>query len=142
VTHEQTTGIGRAARWLLLLGTLFGLAAMHTLGHGGMRMDHDPRPAAVAMVPAGPAVTGVVAVPSPCPDGHCPDDHGAMSGGSICLAVLGGLALCTLLAALLVAWQRERGPLRGAPASAPGTPRAPPMRRTGLTLASAAVLRI
>lgn len=32
-------GIGRVARWVLLACTLFGLAAMHTLGHGGM---HGP----------------------------------------------------------------------------------------------------
>ena len=135
MTHEQTTKIGRTARWLLLFGTLFGLAAMHTLGHSGMRMEPEPRPATVAF-------TGPAAVSAPCPDGHCPGDPGAMGGWSICVAVLGGLAVFALLAALLIARRGRHEPVPGEPASAAGTPRAPPIRPVGLILASTAVLRI
>ena len=135
VTDEQTTGIGRTARWFLLLGTLFGLAAMHTLGHSGMRMEPEPNSATMAF-------TGPAAMSAPCPDGHCPGDHGAMDGWSICVAVLGGLAVFALLAELLIARRGRHERVLGEPASAAGTPRAPPIRPAGLILASTAVLRI
>jgi len=148
VTRSETTSIGRVARWLLLVGTLLGLAAMHTLGHCGMRMDTHQ---AIGMIGRAPVMSaaaappwltaaGAAAVPA-CADGHC-DDHGAICGWSICLAVLGGLAVFALLAALLVAWRRERGWVRGTRSSVAGGPQAPPRRRPGLILASAAVLRI
>ena len=148
VTRSARTTGRRTARWLLLLGTLLGLAAMHTLGHAGMRMDEHRTvgmngSAAVKPAVAGPswlAVVGAAASPA-CADDHC-DDHGAMSEWSICLAVLDGLAVLALLAALLMTRRADRGGVRGTPSSVPGSPRAPPHRRPGIILASAAVLRI
>jgi len=148
VTRSESTTIGRAARWLLLLGTVLGLAAMHTLGHCGMRMDTHRAMGMTVGAPVMPAAAAPpwltaarAAIVPACAEGHC-DDHGAMSGWSICLAVLGGLLVFALLTALLVAWRRERGWARGTRSSVPGGPRAPPRRRPGLILASAAVLRI
>ncbi len=147
VTCGEATTIGRSVRWLLLLGTLLGLVAMHTLGHSGMRMD---TPRAASMISDAPMALAAVELPQvgaagaatvpDCADNHC-NDH-AMSGWSICLAVLYGLVIVALLAALLVAWRRERGRVGGTPSSAPGVPRAPPARLRGLVIASTAVLRI
>jgi hypothetical protein len=129
----------------LLLVTVFGLAAMHTLGHAGMRMDTD-RPGmshaiSAVTVPVAPLIDAVAVASMPCDGDHCPGGHGAMNGWSICLAVLGGLAVFALLAALSVAVWGDRTRLREATA-AEAASRAPPIRRPGLTMASAAVLRI
>lgn len=158
VTQARGTEIGRTARWLLLLCTLFGLGLMHTLGHLGVPMDGHPHTGAQAEAPAAgqPEAPGSVsaarwpaplmheAIPAPCPAGHCDDTpaHGGMSGWELCLAVLGGLTLVLLLAAMLqrgspVHTERERV---GVGESRFG--RGPPNRRAGLTVASAAVLRI
>jgi hypothetical protein len=145
VTDGQAAQFGRAARALLLLVTVFGLAAMHTLGHAGMRMDTAQpgmSPAISAMaVPGAPLIEAVAAASMPCGGDHCPGGHGAMDGWSICLAVLGGLAVFVLLAALSVAVGGDRTRLRAATA-AEAASRAPPIRRPGLTMASTAVLRI
>jgi len=132
---------GRIARLVLLACTLFGLAAMHTIGHGGVdHASHHDEPRAVA---AGM----VVAVSDAASDG-CECDHaalqplgrGGMGGWGLCVAVLGALAVAVLLAALLlsaVTGRRPRHPARG-----PGrAPRAPPALRFGLTLATVSVLR-
>jgi hypothetical protein len=170
VNTPRTVTAGRAARWLLLACTLLGLAAMHTLGHAGMRMDAGRHgvpmavapvavppvavppvavpPVAVAPVAAAPVAAAPVAVVPPavaaedCPAGHC-DGHGdgGMSGWSVCLAVLGGLAVIVLLAALLFrAASGRRLRRRPVPVSAPA--RAPPKRPARLSTASVAVLRI
>jgi hypothetical protein len=142
ITTARRAGSGtRAARWVLLFCTLFGLATMHTLGHAGMHVDthvdtHEPAAVTTAMVSAAPD--------GHCPDGHCGGrpDHGRMSGWEVCLAVLGGLAVAVLLAALLLV------PAAGLPASIRErltglrVPRPPPRRRVGLSVASVAVLRI
>jgi membrane-associated phospholipid phosphatase len=128
--------VGRAARWLLLACTLFGLAAMHTLGHAGMRMAADHHGVQVA---AGPVTMGLAdAVGAHCPDGHC---DGAMSGWSVCLAVLGGLAVIVLLA-ILLSWAASRRRVRLHLVAVSAAPRAPPRRTAGLTTASVAVLRM
>jgi hypothetical protein len=146
VTNGQAAQFGRAVRALLLLVTVFGLAAMHTLGHAGMRMDTATSPRmsqaiSVMTVPGAPLIEAVAAASLPCDSDHCTDEHGAMNGWSICLAVLGGLAVFALLAALSVAVWADRTRLREATA-AEAASRAPPIRRPGLTMASTAVLRI
>lgn len=152
VTAMQAAGVGRSVRWILLLCTVFGLATMHTLGQAGVN-PHTHGPSAVMSdaVPAtsaGAAQPGVTDMASAASGGHCPDDHcggqhdhGGMSGWAVCLAVLGGLAVAVLLAALLLmpatrflASSRERRSLLRAP-------RPPPRQRVGLTVASVAVLR-
>ncbi len=157
VTQEQGTDAGRAARWLLLFCTLFGLGLMHTLGHLGMPMDVHPHTAAEAGAHAGvqPQAPGAVtaglwpaqlrheAVAAPCPDGHCDAPaHGGMGAWELCLTVLGGLTLALLLGAML----RRRAPAgTGRRRDGAGERRAgrgPPVRPAGLTVASAAVLRI
>jgi len=146
VTGRRATDIGRGVRWLLLAATVFGLAMMHTLGHAGMQMDaspHSDAPHAVSVMTGAqapavqPAVMFLPAVP--CTDSHC--GGGAMNGWSICVAVLGGLAIVTILTALLVQ-RRDPTITPGEDASTPGTPRAPPRRRAGLTLATTTALRI
>ena len=113
---------------MLLFCTLFGLAAMHTLGHAGLHMDEHTHP----------AVSAVTAFTAACAGDGCGGHE--MSGWSICLAVLGGLAALVLLGAVLVGRLAYGGPGR-AGGDARG-PRAPPGRRAGLTEASIAVLRI
>jgi hypothetical protein len=145
-TNGQAAQFGRTARVLLLLVTVFGLAAMHTLGHAGMRMDTAAQPGmspaiSVMTMPGAPLIEAVAAASMPCDGEHCPDGHGAMNGWSICLAVLGGFAVFALLAALSVALWGDRTRLRAA-TTAEAASRAPPIRRPGLTMASAAVLRI
>jgi hypothetical protein len=148
VTHRPATDIRRSARWLLLLGTLFGLAAMHTLGHTGMQMDqpaHHETPAMTSIVVPGQAYlepTAHMREAPACTGDHCPGDHGAMSQWSVCLAVLGGLAVFALLVAVLIGGRRTRTSAAGQAMSTPVTSRAPPQQRFGLTIASTAVLRI
>jgi len=141
--------VGRVARWILLLCTMFGLALMHTLGHADMRMGADAgaphlvQPGAAMIEAGGIAVMGPTAAGSrECSGGHC-DGHGdgGMSGWSVCLAVLTALAVIVLLGALLSRASSGRRwtlwePVRVA------APRAPPRRAAGLRLASVAVLRI
>jgi uncharacterized protein DUF6153 len=147
VTHRPAADIRRCARWLLLLGTLFGLAAMHTLGHTGMQMVPPTNHAAPAVASIRASVQAYLEpaaemreAPS-CTGDHCPD-HGAMSQWSVCLAVLGGLAVFALLVAVLIGGGRTRTPAAGKAMSTPVTSRAPPQQRFGLTIASTAVLRI
>ncbi|GIE36271.1 hypothetical protein Ait01nite_093160 [Actinoplanes italicus] len=136
--------VGRAARLALLLATALGLALMHTLGHTGVRADLHPAATGMDTTAVGPAgmLTAVVTAAQPCPDGHC-DGHGGHGSGawSACLAILTGLAVVVMLYWLLTLVQGRR--LLPVPAVLRAlSPRAPPDRATGLTLASAAVLRI
>jgi len=140
--NRQTTGAGHLARWLLLLATAFGLTIMHTLGHAGMQMD-QPMNHGTGLHPAvlSTADTPVVAaVPDICTGDHCPH-HSGMAGWSICLAILGGLAVIVLLAVRLAA--RRTSPPAGAAACRTGRgPRPPPPLPRGLLIASTAALRI
>jgi hypothetical protein len=132
-------------RWLLLACTLLGLAVMHTVGHTSVGMAaHDAHPGMVAEVAAHvPSLAGRVAADAgdSCPGGHC-DGHGAMSGWSVCLAVLQGFAVAVLLTLVLLALGRSRGIMRQAAGGTVPASRAPPPRPTGLTIASISVLRI
>ena len=142
VTSAEAASIGRFARWALLFCTLFGLAAMHTLGHAGMHgHGHGP-----SMLGAAPAVAPVghiaaQAATAGCPEGHC-RDGGAGMGWSVCLAVVSGLVAMALLALLVLRSLRARVGLREVAAAPAHIPRAPPWRRHGLRVASLAVLRI
>jgi hypothetical protein len=147
VTQRQSSDVGRAARWLLLLCTVFGLAAMHTLGHAGMQMSTSVHPgmdrttSAVSISGAVPG-TGIATVVSatPCAGDDC-GHRGAMDGWSICVAILGGLAVMILVAALL-RFKRTRGAGPGAALASFRGPRAPPGRPPGLRAVSTVVLRI
>jgi hypothetical protein len=152
VEAADATKLGRTARWLLLFCTLFGLATMHTLGHAGMQMDsHAHRvvmPSAEASLGAGGtslAMHIVEAMTAPCPYDHCSGGHGTggMDPWSVCVAVLGGLAMAVLLISLLLG--RRNGSARPHDGSAGHAPasRAPPgWQHQGLRVASLAVLRI
>ena len=136
---------------MLLFCTLFGLATMHTLGHAGMQMDthasNAGMPSAESSLAAGTSmdVLAVQAVAAPCPDDHCGGGHGTgeMDAWSVCVAVLGGLALVVLLSALLLG--RRGGSARPHDRSTgdpPASRAAPGWRHQGLRVASLAVLRI
>lgn len=144
VTRAAATTVGHAARLALLLATALGLALMHTLGHTGVRADAHPATTGMSTIPAGAPemLSAAVTAAQPCPDGHC-DGHGGHGSGawSACLAILTGLAVIVMLLWLLTAVRDHR--LLPVPAVLRAlSPRAPPDRTTGLTLASAAVLRI
>ena len=138
---------GRIARLVLLACTLFGLSAMHTIGHGGVDhvSHHDEPPVAAAGMAL--AVGIPLAVGDAASDG-CECDHaatqplgGGMSGWGLCVAVLGALAVAVLLAALLLGAVTGRQPLRTARGPCCRAPRAPPVLPFGLTLATVAVSR-
>ncbi|PRY19011.1 hypothetical protein CLV70_14019 [Pseudosporangium ferrugineum] len=137
--------VGRTARLALLLATALGLALMHTLGHTGVRADPHPAMTGMSTTAATGAagmLSAVVTAAQPCPDGHC-DGHGGHGSGawSACLAILAGLAVIVMLLRLLTAVRGHR--LHPVPAVLRAlSPRAPPDRPAGLTLASAAVQRI
>ena len=150
VTTTAVTDIGRAARWALLLGTLFGLTVMHTLGHAGMQMRERHAGAAAggaATMTAAGVVRGAItptaaAVAAECAGDHCraPGNDGRMIRWSVCLAVVTGLAAIVVQAARLFAVARPGPPMSG-PEWRPATSRSPPRRLAGLTVASMAVLR-
>ncbi len=146
VTGTTAAAIGRTARTVLLLCTVFGLAAMHTLGHSGVRAEHLDAPAmSVVSSTAFLSTPSFVAAPTTdsCPDDHCTGHHhDQMTVWSVCLAILGGLAVVILLAIALLAAARPRPAPRGREGTRRQPGRAPPTARTGLTLASTAVLRI
>ncbi|SBV28386.1 hypothetical protein GA0070620_3929 [Micromonospora krabiensis] len=183
---------GRWARLLLLVGTLFGLAAMHTLGHGAHATTAAPPHGTVGPAPASafgpasvgwdlsvtrhsapmtrpsgtasahtPAVDHDPAVPAPAPRPGALDEpadldvaasaarlllpsggtgHGELPGWSVCLAVLGALAVSLLVVARLLAGAAGIGELARRVGRAVRTPRAPPAP-IGLRLATVAVLR-
>ena len=151
VTTAAVTDIGRAARWALLLGTLFGLTVMHTLGHAGMQMGERPHAGAGAGSAATMTPTGIVhsanaptaaAVVAECAGDHCggPTNDGRMIHWSVCLAVLSSLAAIVAQAALLLGMAHLRTPVSG-PRWGLAASRSPPRRLAGLTVASMAVLR-
>jgi hypothetical protein len=104
------------ARLVLLACTLFGLAAMHTVGHGAVTQS-PPRTVAarspVASVVA--VVTGVGEDRDDCGGDECAhraappgDTRGGPWWWEVCTAVLTGVAGAALLAALLVALPTRR----------------------------------
>ncbi|WP_430640984.1 DUF6153 family protein [Couchioplanes caeruleus] len=137
---------------MLLFCTLFGLATMHTLGHAGMQMDSHAGGPAMLVAEAGHIADGAnlgslmdTAASVPCPDDHCGDGHGTggMDAWTVCLAVLGGLALVVLLSVLLVSRRGEAARRHDGNAQSRSAPRAPPgWRHQGLRVASLAVMRI
>jgi hypothetical protein len=143
VNAAATAPFGLFTRWALLVCTLVGLAAMHTIGHTSPSGSTHPAAASSTALTM-PGMTGTapaISAAAPCPDGHC-DDHGAMGSFSVCLAVLQGLAVAVLLALLLLTVLGGLGLLWAWARAATGVPRAPPVRRTGLTIAAMPVLRI
>ncbi|MDI6101395.1 DUF6153 family protein [Actinoplanes sp. NEAU-A12] len=137
-----TAPTGFITRWVLLVCTLVGLAAMHTIGHTGPTGGMHPAAASTATVMVGvPGAVAAVSAAAPCLDGHC-DGHGSMDPFSVCMAVLQGLAVAVLLAVLLLTVLGGHGRPHAAARPAAGAPRAPPARRTGLTIAEISVLRI
>ncbi|MGS2615525.1 hypothetical protein ACVCAH_13535 [Micromonospora sp. LZ34] len=165
----RAVSAGQWAWLLLLFSTLFGLAAMHTLGHGthaGHGSSVAGHGSSVADHHGGAVVDGVSAVAAHlataaaavvvpalgsggCPDG-CPTERVLPSGGSgggelpgwgVCLAVLGALGVSVLVAVLLLGSARVPGfGIRPVRRSAAAS-RAPPPRPVGLRLATVAVLR-
>ncbi|MEU7994260.1 hypothetical protein AB0B83_02820 [Micromonospora sp. NPDC049060] len=69
---RTTVTAARGARLLLLVGTLLGLAAMHTIGHDSHQTGHPANPSAHAAAAPGPhaAAPGphAAAAPAPVPD--------------------------------------------------------------------------
>lgn len=136
---------GRTARLVLLLTTLIGLAAMHTLGHHGPHLGadhHRGHPAAMAPDPAIAVADGLmcagdgcgVILTAPMSGGHGP------GGWDVCVAVLVAFAVLLLAATVLRARRAGATAHRGGPSSA-ARPRGPPTGRVGLTLATVSVLR-
>nr|BFE58320.1 hypothetical protein GCM10020063_028460 [Dactylosporangium thailandense] len=149
VAHAVNGGLGRTARIALLLATLLGLTAMHTLGHAGPHLPngHQHAPAAehAATMPMLSAVN--TAALTGCAGDGCAvlltgsgHDHGGMDGWAICLAVLVAFAVIVLVAMLLTRRRANASPSRHRATRRAG-PRAPPPRPFGLTLATVSVLR-
>jgi Family of unknown function (DUF6153) len=143
----RVTTTGRAARLLLLLGTILGLAAMHTLGHAGMAAtDHHAvnHHAGAAMTAPSMSMSISMAAAHECAGEHCPggSGHHGLDGWSVCLAVLTGLALAAVLAVALLATAGGPGDRTGRSRPAGPPTRAPPSRSAGLTITTATVLRV
>ncbi|NES14795.1 MULTISPECIES: DUF6153 family protein [Micromonospora] len=142
---------GRWVQFLLLLCTLAGLTAMHTLGHGAHPpADHGTRHGtghhSAAVEPA--ALSALAPMASACPGDACHvralplgDVGGHPSGWDVCLAVLGAFAVALLVAVLLGAGSRTVGATVSGRLRLTVGPRAPPIRPYGLRLATASVLR-
>ncbi|PSK65184.1 hypothetical protein B0E53_02870 [Micromonospora sp. MH33] len=132
---------GRWVRLLLLLCTLVGLTAMHTLGHGAHSpADHQAGHPARHIAP--------VAMAADCVGEDCPvralppaEPGGDPSGWSVCLAVLGAFAVALLVVVLLRTGSRAVVAAAGGPLRHAAGPRAPPPRPYGLRLATTSVLR-
>jgi hypothetical protein len=120
---------------------LFGLAAMHTIGHGGV--DHAGHHAESQE----PAAGVTLAMGGAAPDGCCshaaelPIRGGGMGSWDLCVAVLSAFAVAVLLAALLLITATGRHPPRSARDPSRWGSRAPPILPFGLTLATVSVLR-
>ncbi|MEV8507670.1 DUF6153 family protein [Actinoplanes sp. NPDC051475] len=148
MTRAEVAGTGRVARWLLLACTLFGLAAMHTLGHAGTHAAGEH--SAGGHVTVGTLAMQAMAVGAAKGEGCAggcthlgplSSGDGGMAGWSVCLAVLSGFAVLVLLAALWWAavMRRRMSGLQGGRRVAGA--RAPPVR-FGLVLAAMSVLRL
>lgn len=140
MTATAATANARTARWLLLLCTVLGLTAMHTLGHTGMAA-HDPHTAtAMTSADAAPSLTPA----HNCTGDHCPANpgHSTPDGWSVCLAILTGLAAAVLLAVAVFAVASGFAALAAQRAPGFRLSRAPPGRPPGLTITATTVLRI
>jgi hypothetical protein len=126
---------------MLLVCTLVGLAAMHSLGHAGAMQT-------AAMLTEGHHSAAMAA-------GDCAGDgcvqaaaapHGGgedMAGWDVCLAVVGGVVVAGLLAAALLAGAGRYDVATALFGWRRLGPRAPPAPlRVGLALATVSVLRI
>jgi hypothetical protein len=148
--------IGRIARLVLLACTLFGLAAMHTIGHSGMaHADHHPEAASAdsRQVVTMAAVAAGLSSMTPADSDGCAGDgcmhQAAMSAGGdgqmdrwgLCVAILTAFAIAGLLVALLLSGLSGRYPPRAGRDRRRTLPRAPPRLAVGLTLATVSVLR-
>ncbi|PZV97175.1 hypothetical protein SAMN05443287_105129 [Micromonospora phaseoli] len=127
---------------MLLVCTLFGLAAMHSLGHDPIlgTAGHGSHAA-----PATPALADGCHVER-CIEQAAPASeepgHGHATGWAVCMAILTGFALAVVLAAHFLRRTRSLRPRGRSHTRAVGG-RAPPTATTiGLTTASASVLRI
>lgn len=134
VAHAGNTTVGRAARLALLLATLLGLTAMHTLGHTGPHPAGDHVAMSATTACAGDGCGRLLTVAGA---GH---EHGGMDGWAVCVAVLVAFAVVVLAAMLLVRRRAGVTTVSGRPARSAG-PRAPPPRPFGLALATVSVLR-
>ncbi|PZG15867.1 hypothetical protein C1I95_18765 [Micromonospora craterilacus] len=134
---------GRWLRFVLLACTLFGLAAMHSLGHDPIlgTAGHDSHGGAAA-TPAlsggchGDQCTQLAAPASEEPgNGHTP-------GWAVCMAIAAGLALAVVLAVVLLHGTRRERPRGRTSTRASGGRAPPPLTLIDLTTASISVLRI
>jgi Family of unknown function (DUF6153) len=148
VQTGRTATIGWIARLVLLGCTLFGLAAMHTIGHGGMiHADHHGEIVTAAGHQSPGTLRFASAESDGCAGDGClhvaalPSNGGQMDRWDLCVAVLNALPIALLLVALLLAAVTGRFPphLRNGDRR-PGL-RAPPIAAWGLTLATVSVLR-
>lgn len=122
---------GRSALLALLVATVFGLVAMHSLGHGGR---HAPAAAAHHVASAPMAADDLVMWPAG-------EEHPDAPMWEICLAVLAGLAVVAMAGALLRVRRLPASAVAGhfyAPRPSARAPTAP----VGLTMAAMSVLRI
>ncbi|MEU7620291.1 hypothetical protein AB0B27_29965 [Micromonospora rifamycinica] len=164
-----TTTAGRWLRLLLLVGTLLGLSAMHTLGHDAHVADGHPaghgasaedphRPVAKPDAPADrSSARGSMTVPAdPVRGGPAVDLAVAGCGAGCAAAMPGGssgtpstpwsvclavLGALTVAVLVLLFVVRSRPAGVSRPPSRPRGPRAPPPRPLGLRLATVSVLR-
>jgi len=149
VQTGETTTIGRIARLVLLACTLFGLAAMHTIGHSGMTHTghhHEDQPASAHQVSTMPAFTA--AQSDGCAEDGCVHAAALPEGGGgqmdpwdLCLAVLSGFAVALLLAGLLLLAVTGRFPPLFGGGRRHRRPWAPSTLPFGLTVATVSVLR-
>lgn len=133
---------GHLARLLLLVCTVLGVAALHTVGHAALAGQGREHPATAAAVAA--VVPGDL---GGCDGDGCPH-HAAGPGGAadtsrwwdVCVAVLGALAAGALAVRL---WARARGasPVVSAPARWRPPPRSGRASTAGLIVTSMVVLR-
>jgi hypothetical protein len=143
VRKVRAMTIGRTARLVLLVATVLGLAGMHTLGHGGPH------------VPAAGAhhVASASMVADPAPDDACAGDgcdlvmwhpgqsHPDMPMWEVCLAVLVGLAVLAMAAALMRVRRTPASGALGHGYTVRPLARGPTALPVGLTLATVSVLR-
>ncbi|MEV6924783.1 DUF6153 family protein [Dactylosporangium sp. NPDC051485] len=139
--------VGRAARLVLLLATLLGLAAMHTLGHAGPHMIGDHRHAPAAEHSTVMPIAAVIGAVTGCDGDDCGrllatagHERGGMGDWAVCLAILVAFAIVVLAAMLFTRRRASLTTARGRRARC-AAPRAPPPRLVGLTLATVSVLR-
>jgi hypothetical protein len=152
VTPAATT-IERLARLVLLVCTVLGVAALHTVGHAAISSaaHHDTAPAVatVSATPATVSATPVMTAPLPAPQDDCDGDGCAHQSPALtgsgqasrwweaCVAVLTAPTLAVLSAGLPLAMRVERLTLLPAAGHRPLAE----WRAIGLALTGVAVIR-